>query len=280
MGDYLRPTEVSAALHALSAGGRVVVAGGTDFYPARVGRPLDEDVLDITALETLRGIEERGDHHHIGCLTTWTDLARAALPPWFDGLRLAAREIGGVQIQNVGTLCGNVCNASPAADGIPNLMALEATVEIASLRGRRSMPVGEFVTGNRRTRLEPDELVTGLVVPKPRHPARAGFLKLGARRYLVISIVMVAAVVEVLADHSLAAARVAVGACSVVARRLRALEGGLVGRSLTEPLGSLVREEHLEPLSPIDDVRGTARYRREAALHLVRRTLDGLGGAR
>ena len=276
MSEYLRPTDLDETLQALGSKRWVVLAGGTDFYPARVGRPLDDDVLDITAL-ALRGIEDRTDHYHIGSLTTWTDLMRADLPPWFLGLKLAAREIGGVQIQNAGTLCGNVCNASPAADGVPNLLALEARVEVASRTGMRSVSIDEFITGNRRTTLQPDELVTGLTIPKPKRVAVANFLKLGARKYLVISIAMVAIVVEVEPDETIAGARVAVGSCSVVALRLGELEAALVGRSLSEPLGGVVRPEHLAPLSPIDDVRGSAEYRREAALSLVRRALDGLG---
>lgn len=230
------------------------------------------------AISGLRAIEERDDHYYIGSLTTWTDLLRKPLPSWFDGLALAAREIGGVQIQNAGTLCGNICNASPAADGVPNLMTLEAEVQIASARGERSVPIEAFVTGNRQTALESDELVTGLKVPRPKQPARAHFLKLGARRYLVISIVMVAAVVE-LESETVAAARIAVGSCSVVAQRLKELERELVGRALDAKLGEVTGAHHLSSLSPIDDVRGSAAYRNDAALTLVRRTLNELGGA-
>ncbi len=279
MSEYLRPTDLDEALEALGSRSWVVLAGGTDFYPARVGRPLDEDVLDITALGTLRRIEDRTDHYHIGSLTTWTDLVRAELPPWFLGLVLAAREIGGVQIQNAGTICGNVRNASPAADGVPNLLALEARVELASRTGTRSVPIDEFITGNRQTVKKRDELVTGLAIPKPKRVAVANFLKLGARKYLVISIAMVAVVVEVEPDDTVAAARVAVGSCSVVALRLGELERSLVGRPIAEPLGNAARAEHLSRLSPIDDVRASAEYRLDAALSLVRRALDGLSVA-
>ncbi len=279
MSTYLRPAELSEALEALSAEKRLIIAGGTDFYPARVGKPLDEKVLDITAISGLRAIEERDDHYYIGSLTTWTDLLRKPLPSWFDGLKLAAREIGGVQIQNAGTICGNVCNASPAADGVPNLMTLQAEVQMASARGERSVPIEAFITGNRHTVLQSGELVTGLKIPTPKRPARAHFLKLGARKYLVISIVMVAAVVEV-ESEAVAAARIAVGSCSVVARRLKELERDVVGRPLDTTLGAVAHAEHLSSLSPIDDVRGTAAYRNDAALTLVRRTLSELGGAR
>jgi CO/xanthine dehydrogenase FAD-binding subunit len=257
----------------LADGPRTILAGGTDFYPARVERPVAEDVLDITGIAALRGIAETADEVRIGAGVTWTQLVEAELPPCFDGLKQAAREVGGRQIQNTGTVVGNLCNASPAADGIPNLLALDAQVELAAIGGTRILPVAAFVTGNRRTERGPGELVTAILVPKPRRPARAVFLKLGARKYLVISIVMVAAVLEAAEDATVAAARIAVGACSAVAQRLPALEQALAGRPLGPGLAALVRPEHLAALTPIDDVRAPAGYRRDAALELVRRAL-------
>jgi CO/xanthine dehydrogenase FAD-binding subunit len=276
MGSYLRPTELDEALAALAARPLIVLAGGTDYYPGRVGKPLDDDLIDITGLSSLRRIAEEDGQWRIPALATWSELIEAPLPPLFDGLKLAAREVGGVQIQNAGTVCGNLCNASPAADGTPNLLALDAQVELASAGGRRILPVGAFVTGNRRTVRRPDELVTAVLVPKPNHDARSTFVKLGARKYLVISIVMVGAVVELSADGKIAAARVAVGSCAAVARRLPALEQRLQGQSLSPVLADLARPDDLSPLSPIDDVRGSAAYRSDAALTLVRRALAGL----
>ncbi|MGE0119940.1 MAG: xanthine dehydrogenase family protein subunit M [Dongiaceae bacterium] len=273
MGSYLRPAELREALAALAAGPRIILAGGTDYYPARVGQPLDDDLLDITALPELRRIADEGAHWRIPALCTWTDLLETPLPPLFDGLKQAARAVGGVQIQNAGTLCGNLCNASPAADGTPNLLALDAEVELASARGTRRLPVAAFITGNRATARRPDEMVTALLVPKPASAARAIFLKLGARAYLVISIVMVSAVLEIADGRTVARARLAVGSCSAVAQRLPQLEQALAGRRLDPALADLVQPAHLAPLSPIDDVRGTAAYRRDAALTLIRRAL-------
>jgi CO/xanthine dehydrogenase FAD-binding subunit len=274
MGSYLRPVKLDEALAALALRPRVILAGGTDYYPARVGRPVDDDVLDITGLSALKRIAETDGAWRIPALATWTDVIEAKLPPVFDGLKLAAREVGGVQIQNAGTVCGNLCNASPAADGTPNLLALDARVELASAAGQRIVPVTAFVTGNRRTARRPDELVTALVIPKPPRDARSTFLKLGARKYLVISIVMVGVVVETDGD-TITAARIAVGSCSAVAKRLPALEQRLVGRKLAA-LADHVAASDLAPLSPIDDVRGTAAYRSDAALTLVRRALAEL----
>jgi CO/xanthine dehydrogenase FAD-binding subunit len=255
------------ALRALAAGPRVVLAGGTDYYPARVGKPLDDDILDITAIDALARIEEDEAGWRIPARCTWTGLLAARLPPLFDGLKAASREVGGVQVQNAGTICGNLCNASPAADGVPSLLALDAEVELASLAGTRLLPVSAFVLGNRRTARRPDELVAALRVRRPARPARGAFAKLGARRYLVISIAM--------EGGRVAAARVAVGACSPVARRLPALEARLVGLRPGDALPAIGGDD-LAPLSPIDDVRGTAAYRRDVVATLLRRMIEGV----
>jgi CO/xanthine dehydrogenase FAD-binding subunit len=274
MGSYLRPERLQEALDAL-ARPLTVLAGGTDFYPARVGRAIDEDILDISGIAALRGLEGSALGWRIGALTTWGDVVAAELPPLFDGLKQAAREVGGRQIQNAGTIAGNICNASPAADGIPPLLALDARVQLASRTSTRSLPLADFVTGNRRTALAPGELLVAIDVPQPRAAARSAFLKLGARRYLVISIAMAAATLEIDGDGRVAAARVAVGACSAAARRLPALEAALVGASPQDGLGERVLAAHLAPLQPIDDIRGSAAYRIDAVMTLLRRLLDG-----
>jgi len=278
MAEYLRPATLNSALDALGSAPWSVLAGGTDFYPARVDRALDEDVLDISAVRELRQVEAHPDYWRLGALTTWSAIIRADLPPMFDGLKLAAREVGGVQIQNMGTLGGNLCHASPAADGVPPLLSLGASVELSSANGVQTMALEEFLQGSRKTALGADQLLTALIVPKPRQArAAAHFLKLGARKYMVISIVMVAANLEIDDDGKVSAARVAAGACSEVACRLPALEEALVGRVCSAELGEEVAAAHLAPLAPLDDLRGTAEYRRNAALTLVRRTLNELG---
>ncbi len=286
MASYVRPTSLEEALEHLSAvhanaarmnaAGPVILAGGTDFYPARVGRALDEDVLDITGIPYLQGIGETDEGWRIGAATTWSAVANADLPPFFDALRQAARQIGGAQIQNSGTVAGNLCNASPAADSVPPLLAMRAKMEIHGPQGRRDVPLGEFITGNRRTVLKPGELVAAVLVPRPKKEARSVFLKLGAREYLVISIAMVAVVLET-EGGVVSGASVAVGACSAVAQRLSFLESELIGRRLNAALANRVKPAHFDGLSPIDDIRATAGYRREAAEVLVRRALTMLG---
>ena len=145
MGAYLRPRGLEEALQALTRP-FTVLAGGTDFYPARVGRAVTEDVLDIAGIAALRGISGTSAGWRLGATTTWSELVEADLPPMFDGLKQAAREVGGRQIQNAGTVAGNICNASPAADGVPALLALDAEVELASRDGARRLPLASFIT--------------------------------------------------------------------------------------------------------------------------------------
>lgn len=272
---YLSPRSLAAALEALASGDARILAGGTDLYPGLRDRPVDFDIVDVSRLDGLRGISRTGDGGwRIGAATTWTDILREPLPPCFDGLKAAAREVGSVQIQNAGTVAGNLCNASPAADGVPPLLTLEAAVELASARGRRMLPLADFVTGVRQTARRPDELVTAVVVPRQEDAARSAFRKLGSRAYLVISIAMVAAVLVPDDSGCIGEARVAVGACSPVAMRLPALERALRGLPFAAaPAAGAVRAEHLSPLAPIDDIRGSAAYRLQAVEVLLRRAL-------
>ena len=283
MGGYQRPATVENAL-ALAARGATLLAGGTDYYPVRVARPLrtgpDEMVLDLSGGVGLGGIAERDEDWRIGAATTWTTVAEARLPPQFVALQLAAREIGGRQIQNRATVGGNIANASPAADGVPPLMSLGARVEVCGAGGKRTLPIAEFIIGPRQTALASGEILTAVLVPKstPGVETRSHFLKLGARASLVISIVMVAGVIETRAGL-ISAARIAVGACSPVALRLPDLEQALIGRVCDTSLATVVAPQHLAALAPIDDVRATAGYRRQAALTLTRRLLETLGDA-
>ena len=271
---YLRPRTLNEAVDALGEPGAQVLAGGTDFYPALGERWISTPVVDITAVREIKGIAREKDYFRIGGGTTWTKVLQTPLPQCFDALKSAAREIGSVQIQNRGTVAGNLCNASPAADSVPPLLALDAEVELASSSGTRRVPLAEFIVGNRKTLRAAGEILTAVIVPRTVEDAPSVFLKLGARRYLVISIAMVAAVVSVNEQGRVRYARVAVGSCSVRAQRLTALERVLLDKPADAGLAALVSPEHLSSLSPIDDVRATATYRRDAALTLVRRSLE------
>lgn len=277
---YGRPDDLGQALRRLASHRPALIAGGTDYFPARVGRPPDPDVLDLSGITALRGIVPEAGAWRIGALTTWTDVVRAGLPPALDALVQAALEIGGLQVQNRGTVGGNLCNASPAADGMPALLALDASVELASVRGTRVLPLEAFVLGPRRTALAPDELLVALRLPAGSPASRSRFLKLGARRDLVISIAMVAVAIDVDAQDRAVRIGIAVGACGPVARRLAGLEAALLGTPRDALAGAaaraLVDPAMLAPLSPIDDVRGSAGYRLDAVTTLVPRAFAGL----
>ncbi|MBZ5546791.1 MAG: FAD binding domain-containing protein [Acidobacteriia bacterium] len=275
---YIKPKTLDEAVLALATEPAQVLSGGTDFYPALGDRPVRGSVVDVSGLGELRGVATEADRIRIGGLTTWSEIIRTPLPRCLDALKATAREVGSVQIQNRGTVAGNLCNASPAADGVPPLLALDADVELVSKAGSRRMPLAEFIVGNRKTQRRADELLTAVLVPRVVESAASAFVKLGARRYLVISISMVAAAVLVDDTGRVADARVAVGSCSAAARRLRELERELVGAAVREGLGRRVRPEHLQPLSPIDDVRATAEYRMDASLTLVQRALNACIG--
>jgi CO/xanthine dehydrogenase FAD-binding subunit len=270
---YLRPRSVEEVLQALATHGGRILAGGTDFFPALGDKPVTGPVIDISGLGGLSDITVSNEEVRIGACATWKTVAASPLPRAFDALKAAAREVGGIQIQNRGTVGGNLCNASPAADGVPPLLALDAEVELTSHRGQRRLPLRDFMASYRKTLLRPDEMLTGIVVPRTIEGPSA-FLKLGARRYLVISIAMVAAIVETDTDGSGKQARVAGGACSAVAQRLHALERDLRGAMARRGLGAIARADHLEVLSPVDDLRGTAAYRLDVTLTLIKRALD------
>jgi CO/xanthine dehydrogenase FAD-binding subunit len=270
---FFRPNSLADALDVLARTNATILAGGTDLFPAFTGNQLNGPVVDISAVGELRGIQVAHDWVHIGGRTTWTDILRGPLPQGFDGLRAAAREIGSVQIQNQATIAGNICNASPAADGVAALLALDADVTLASHSGSRTLPLADFVRGNRKTARRPDEILTAVRVPRVWDNAASAFLKLGARRYLVISIVMVAANLVILHDGRIERAAISVGSCSPKALRLPELERMLIGRPAELSIENLVHPVHFSQLCPIDDLRATATYRREAAETLVRRAL-------
>lgn len=252
------------------------VAGATDFYPATTARALPGAMLDLSALPELHGIERVPGHLQIGACTTWAEIAEADLPPALAALQAAARTVGGPQIQNAGTIGGNLCNASPAADGVPPLLVLEAEVALAGPTGTRRLALADFLRGPRQTARATDEILTAVLIPDAALTGRSAFLKLGARSHLVISIVMVAARLEILQGR-IARAALAVGACSPVATRLPMLEAALRGAPADADLAARLGDADVAAaIAPIDDIRADAAYRAEAAATLLRRAVSGL----
>ncbi|AKS45155.1 CO or xanthine dehydrogenase, FAD-binding subunit [Octadecabacter temperatus] len=268
---YYAPSELQTALEVASYLEGKVVAGGTDVFPTAQQGKMPNTFLDVTGIPELRAISHDSNGTRIGAAVTWSEIATADLPPAFDALRQAALEVGSIQIQNAGTIAGNLCNASPAADGVPPLLALDAFVEVASKhRGVRSLPLAEFLLNVRKTALAADELVIAITIPPIREAMGAAFEKLGSRRYLVISITMTAAMIACDAQGKIIEARVAVGACSPVARRLTDLEASLIGQQAS---GIKIDPSHLSVLSPIADVRGSKEFRLDVVAEQCERAI-------
>lgn len=269
---YHTPTDLGSALTIAGQSGGTIVAGGTDIYPAAKQGVRPAFFLDVTRIPGFAGISRQAENIRIGAATTWTQIAKADLPPAFDSLKQAAVEVGSIQIQNAGTIAGNICNASPAADGVPPLLALNAQVELASIQnGTRILPLSDFIQGIRKTALSKDELVTAILIPPTPANASSAFEKLGSRRYLVISISMVAAIITRDGNGLISDAAIAVGACSPVAMRLTQLERDLIGK---HPSEIAVTQQHLSTLSPITDVRGSAHYRLDAVVAQCTRAIQ------
>ncbi len=269
--DYLRPASLDQALAAVAGGARVL-AGGTDLYPA-AGARLAGPLVDLVAVPGMAGITAGPYGLRIGACTTWSMIAEADLPRSARALQQAALQVGGRQVQNSGTIAGNLCNASPAADGVAPLLVLGAEVEIASAGGARRLALQEFILGARKVALQPGEVVVAIHLPQAGLTGRSAFEKLGARAHLVISIVSVAVRLEV-SHGRIVAAAVAVGSCSPVAVRLPAVEVALIG-----PVDQASSRVNLAAvaaaLAPIDDVRATAAYRLRAAATLIGRAVEG-----
>jgi CO/xanthine dehydrogenase FAD-binding subunit len=276
MPAYHCPENLDQALALLSSGSGRILAGGTDSYVLTDARALPFDVIDLLSLPGMTGIVQTPQGLRIAAGTTWAAIADADLPPALSALQEAALQVGGRQIQNAGTIGGNLCNASPAADGVPPLLVVDAQVELASSRGRRILPLDQFLIGPRQTALARDEVMTAVLVPVSGQSGRSRFEKLGARAYLVISIAMVAVRLGVKAGR-ITEASVAVGSCSAVARRLPGVGLALIGAAATasDAASRISAAMVAQALAPVDDIRGTAAYRAEAAAGLLRRAVAG-----
>ncbi|HEX8336161.1 MAG TPA: xanthine dehydrogenase family protein subunit M [Pyrinomonadaceae bacterium] len=252
-------------------------AGGTDLMVLlEAGRLEHRKFFSIRQLEELRGVGEAGGVVRVGALTTYTEVRRSELlSRLFPLLGQAARETGGIAIQNRGTVGGNIANASPAADTPPALLAYGAEVELVSAGGARRVPYAEFHTGYKRTVMRDDELIAAVLLPVPSAGARHFYRKVGTRRAQAISKVCFAAVAEVEGD-SLKEVRIALGSVAPVVLRCRRTEEALRGRRLDGEALSGAAEELGREVTPIDDVRSTARYRTRVAQNLLREFLSGL----
>lgn len=235
-----------------------------------------EEFLDIWRLDELRGIEDEGERLRIGALTTYTQLIESRLvQQWAPALVAASRTIGAVQIQNRGTLGGNIVNASPAGDSLPVLAAYDAEVEAGSLRGLRRIAFTEFYKGYRQTVLEADELVVAVRVPKLKDDEQDFFWKVGTRRAQAISKTVLAAKAK--ARRGLVEAiSISVGSVAPTVIRARQTESLLSGATLAPALIEQARALIAQEISPITDLRSTEHYRRTVTGNVLAKFLRQL----
>jgi len=277
MTSYQKATSWEEAFTALEQPDIQVLAGGTDVYADEKFPQKNSALLDISNLKSDTLVEEVVEGWWLDAQTTWSDVMAADLPPLFQGLKDAACQIGGVQIQNAGTIGGNICNASPAADSVPPLLVLDAKIEIRNEGGTRLVPIADFIIGRRKTILKQGEIVSRLFIPRENENTRSDFIKIGTRAYLVISPVMVAGMINKTEDGTVSDCRIVVGACSEVAVRLEKLEERLCGVKIGQLPEMQLKSSDFEGLSPISDARANAEYRLKSAEILVARLLKQWG---
>jgi xanthine dehydrogenase small subunit len=268
--SLLQPRSLADALKMLRDEGPVVpMAGCTDLYVSlNFGTLADTRFLNLWRLEALRSIEVRGRVLAIGALATHTDLIRSRLVrARIPMLAAAAREVGGVQIQNRGTIGGNVANASPAGDTLPVLAAADAVVVLKSAAGTRRVAFTSFYTGYRQSVRRPDELIVGFEIPAIE--GRQWFRKVGTRAAQAISKIVMAGVAPTASRGGRAstAPRLALGSVAPTVVRAPQTEAALAGGASLEDAQRTLAAE----IAPIDDIRSTAEYRRRVASNLLAR---------
>ncbi len=258
--DLRRASSLEDALEILASGERTPIAGATDLYVAlNFGTLVPRRFVDIWALDELRGISMRGDVLVIGALATYTSLMRSPLvAERVPMLALASGQVGGVQIQNRGTLGGNIANASPAGDSLPVLAAVDAAIVLRSARVERRVGINEFYTGYRTSVMTPDELIVAVEIAPVE--GKQWFRKVGTRAAQAISKIVVAGVRG-------AAPRIAFGSVAPTVVRVPETERALTaGASIDDAMAILVKE-----IKPIDDIRSTAEYRLRVSANLLRK---------
>ncbi len=264
--EYHQPETVEEAVKILDKldNARIMV-GGTDLIPKMKQRLFEPtDLVNLKKIPELTGIKETKDGIWIGATTKLREIERSKLVQDKIPLQyLCTKTIGSVQIRNMGTLGGNVCNASPAADGALGLVTLNAIAHMAGVKGTRDVPVEDFFVSPGKSVLAKDEIVTGFTVPIPEKGTGCHFISIG-RMALDISTISIAVTVTI-EDGKVKASRISLGSVAAVPLRLPKIDEYLVGKELTDELIIEVAGKVSASIKPIDDIRATAEYRREAS---------------
>ncbi len=271
--DVLSASSLEEAVRYLQMKNAAIVAGGTDILVKRARNKLIPDTLiDICGLSTLRGISYEENCIRIGALTTFAMLERELEAyPFCAALKEAAHEMGAPQIRNRATIGGNVVTGSPAGDGIVALLALDAKAELVSGSGKRTVALYDFSTGPGKTVIRPDEILTALIIPE--QSGNSCFYKVGKRNALAIAVLSEAVYAEI-RDDKFETIRITVGSAAPIPMRAFRTENFLLNHRLDEAAVNeavrLIRDE----ISPIDDVRASAAYRRELSGNILRVLLN------
>lgn len=265
-----RPASLDA-LWPLLDHGATVMAGGTDLLVRRHGEaPFDVALLE--GIDALGQIREEAGLVRLGAAATHAALARHPLVrERLPALARALSTLGSPLVRNMGTLGGNIVTASPAADTLPPLYALDAQVELASSGGLRRLPLAALILGPGRVALAPGEIVAALLVRPPRADALQHYEKVGRRNALAIAVASLAVIIATGADGRVTEARIALGSVSPTVLRCTAAEETLTGKRLTRDGLGEAADRIRQAVSPIDDVRATAAYRRQVAGNLLLR---------
>ena len=276
--EYHQPATIREALNILKKHpGSMLLAGGTDLIPKMKQRLIEPNYLvNLKKIPELKVIEERGSNVYIGAAVTLreiekNDTIRKLLPL----LSSCVKSIGSIQIRNMGTIGGNVCNASPAADGALGLVVLEAIVHIEGSRGDRQIEAKDFFKGPGLTVLGEDEIVTGFTVPVPMENTRTCFVSVG-RTALDISTLSIAVALK-LDENKVEDAKIALGSVAPTPLRLLDIEKHIIGKTLTDKLVEETANKVSESIQPITDIRGTAEYRRKASKGIAKEALTKAG---
>ncbi|MFB0517067.1 MAG: xanthine dehydrogenase family protein subunit M [Candidatus Neomarinimicrobiota bacterium] len=272
---YYRPdtlTQYFDYVSALDLSQAVILAGGTDLIPKyERGMTLPDHLIDIKAIEELQGITDQEEAIEIGSLTTIESLKQDdIIRCQFPALALAADAFAGVQIRHRATLGGNIVNASPAGDTLPPLYAYKATARITGPEGERHVPLADFIQGPGRVSLNPGELLQAIMIPKTTK--RSFFYKLGLRRAMAIAVANFA-VVYATKDHHFSDLTIAAGAVAPQVVYLNSLADAMIRDGLPQQEALDLIEQDI---APIDDIRGSAAYRRRALKNLLGYYLDRL----
>jgi carbon-monoxide dehydrogenase medium subunit len=277
--SYHCPEDLKTALQLLDKYKRKckVIAGGTDMLPAirRGGLVCKDDmrVVDITRIDELSGVEKHKNIIRIGAATRLSEIERSPIIKKYAPLLAeAVGEMASAQVRNSGTIGGNLCTASPAADTAPPLLALNATLLVNSQHAQKHVDLESYFTGPGKTILKPDEIVTEITLPAMKKDERCVWIKLGRRNVFTLSIVSVAVWIKI-KNGVVKAVRIALGAVAPTPLRVHRTEEYLTGKKISSDLVENGIKLIPAEINPISDVRATASYRKDMAMVLTRRAL-------